>query len=90
MVDQSTAVQLGKLAGAKYIVTGSFNNIALSYRSTQAIQRGGRDVGRRAADQRKGDDALWAALAGHAVAAVAEAAEGWSVEAEVLVRVLDV
>ncbi len=90
MVDQSTAVQLGKLAGAKYIVTGSFNNIALAYRSTQSIQRGGRDVGRRAADQRKGDDALWAALAGHAVAAVAEAAEGWSVEAEVLVRVLDV
>lgn len=90
MVEQSTAVQLGKLAGAKYIVTGSFNNIALSYRSTQSIQQGGRDIGRRAADQRKGDDALWAALAGHAVAAVAEAAEGWSVEAEVLVRVLDV
>ncbi|NPU83590.1 MAG: hypothetical protein HPY65_03795 [Syntrophaceae bacterium] len=90
MVDQATAVQLGKLAGARFIVTGSFNNIALSYRSTESIQKGGRDIGRRAADQRKGDDALWAALAGHAVAAVAEAAEGWTVEAEVLVRVLDV
>lgn len=90
MVDQATAVQLGKLVGAKFIVTGSFNNIALSYRSTESIQRGGRDIGRRAADQRTGDNALWAALAGHAVAAAAEAVEGWSVEAEVLVRVLDV
>ncbi len=90
MVDEATAVKLGKLAGAKLIITGSFNNIALSYRSTQSIQRGSRDLGKRAADDRRGSDALLAALAGHAVAAAAEAVEGWSVEAEILVRVIDV
>jgi curli biogenesis system outer membrane secretion channel CsgG len=90
MVDEATAVRLGKLAGAKLIVTGSFNNIALSYRSTQSIQQGSRDLGRRAADDRRGGDALLAALAGHVVAAAAEAVEGWTVETEVLVRVIDV
>jgi hypothetical protein len=89
MVDQSTAVQLGKLAGAKYIVTGSFNNIALSYRSTQAIQRrprrgpagGGSAQGRRRPLGGPG----WACRGGGR-----RGREGWSVEAEVLVRVLDV
>jgi hypothetical protein len=33
MVDETTAVKLGKLAGVRYIVTGSFNNIAITYKS---------------------------------------------------------
>ncbi len=90
MVDESTAVKLGKLAGVRYIVTGSFNNIAITYKSLAAVRRGSRDVGNRASRELDGWGSVAAMAAGVAGAAAAEASEGWRVDAEVMVRIIDV
>jgi curli biogenesis system outer membrane secretion channel CsgG len=90
MVDETTAVKLGKLAGVRYIVTGSFNNIAISYKSLASVRRGSRDVGNRASQEAEGWGSVALLAAGVAGAAAAEANEGWKVDAEVIVRIIDV
>ncbi|MBN1830370.1 MAG: hypothetical protein JW884_14665 [Deltaproteobacteria bacterium] len=90
MVDETTAVKLGKLAGVRYIVTGSFNNIAISYKSLASVRRGSRDIGNRASRETEGWGSVALLAAGVAGAAAAEAAEGWRVDAEVIVRIIDV
>jgi curli biogenesis system outer membrane secretion channel CsgG len=90
MVDETTAVKLGKLAGVRYIVTGSFNNIAISYKSLASVRRGSRDVGNRASREVDGWGSVAVLAAGVAGAAAAEANEGWKIDAEVIVRIIDV
>ncbi len=90
MVDATTAVKLGKLVGVRYIVTGSFNNIAISYTSLESLRMGSRDVGNKAGNQMEGWGGVAAVLVGAAGSVAAEAAEGWKLESEVMVRILDV
>lgn len=89
MVDEKTAVKLGKLIGARYIVTGSFNNIALSYTSMQELRRASRDLGNKTAEQLEGWAGVAAIVVGAAGAVAAEAVEGWKIDAEVMVRIVD-
>lgn len=89
MVDEKTAIKLGKLVGARYIVTGSFNNIAISYTRLQELRRASRDVGRKTGEQLEGWAGVAAVVLGAAGAVAAEAAEGWKIDAEVIVRIID-
>ncbi|MGZ3596664.1 MAG: CsgG/HfaB family protein [Syntrophales bacterium] len=91
LVDESTLVSLGKLAGVKYIITGSVNNIDLSYKSYESARRGSQDAGRTVA--RRSEDtgtALMGLLIGTATAATLEAMEGWNIGTELTMRILDV
>ena len=90
MVDENTAVKIGKLVGVRYIVTGSFNNIAVSYTSLESLRSGSRDVGNKAGNQMEGWGGVAAVVVGAMGAAAIEAAEGWKIESEVMVRILDV
>ena len=91
LTDESTMVSLGKLAGVKYIITGSINNVELSYKTYEAARRGSQDAGRTVA--RRSEDtgtALAGLLIGTAVAASMEALEGWHISTEVTLRILNV
>lgn len=74
MVDDTNLAQLGKLAGVKYIVTGSVNNVDLSYKTFESARKGAEGQG------------LLASLG----AAVLESQEGWNITTEVALRILDV
>ena len=75
LVDESTLVSLGKLAGVKYIVTGSINNVDLTYKThesaRQGLERGG-------------------SLLSSLMAASLEAQEGWNIGTELTMRIMDV
>jgi curli biogenesis system outer membrane secretion channel CsgG len=91
LVDEATLVSLGKLVGVKYIVTGSINNVELSYTSYESARRGSQDAGRVVA--RRSEDtgtALAGVLIGTVIAATLETMEGWNVSTEVTLRMLDV
>jgi curli biogenesis system outer membrane secretion channel CsgG len=91
LVDESTLVRLGKFAGVKYIITGSVNNIDLTYKSYESARRGAQDAGRTVA--RRSEDtgtALAGLLIGTAAAATLEAMEGWNIGTEITLRILDV
>ena len=91
LVDESTLVRLGKFAGVKYIITGSVNNIDLTYKSYESARRGSQDAGRTVA--RRSEDtgtALAGLLIGTATAATLEAMEGWNIGTEITLRILDV
>jgi len=91
LVDEATLVSLGKIVGVKYIVTGSINNVELSYTSYDSARKGSRDAGRVVA--RRSEDigtALAGVLIGTAIAATLETMEGWNVSTEVTLRMLDV
>lgn len=91
LVDESTLVRLGKLVGVKYIITGSVNNVDLSYKSYESARSGAQDAGRAVA--RRSEDrgtALAGLLLGTAVAATLEAMEGWNIGTEITLRILDV
>jgi len=75
MVDDKNLAQIGKLAGVKYIVTGSVNNVDLSYKTFESARKG--------ADKQGG-------LLGSLGAAVLESQEGWNISTEVALRILDV
>lgn len=90
LFDNTTAVKLGKLVGVRYIVTGSFNNIAISYKSLESLRRGSQDIGNKTGQQLDGWGGVAAVIIGAAGAVAAEAAEGWKIESEVMVRILDV
>ena len=75
MVDDKNLAQIGKLAGVKYIITGSVNNVDLSYKTFESARKG--------ADKQGG-------LLGSLGAAVLESQEGWNISTEVALRILDV
>lgn len=75
LVDENTLVNLGKLAGVKYIVTGSINNVNLKWVTKQAFKEG--------AQKHLG-------FVGSVLAASAEASEGWNIETEIAIRIIDV
>ena len=82
MVDESTIVSLGKLKGVKFIITGSVNNVDLSYKiytdnTKKSLNRG--QSGSPVVD-----------FLGAATAAALEAQEGWNIGTEIVVRILDV
>lgn len=75
LVDESTLVKMGKIAGVRYIVTGSVNNVELKWVTMEALKGGlQRHLG----------------LAGTALAAAAEAQEGWNLNAEIAIKIIDV
>lgn len=75
LMDESTLVKLGKLAGVKYIVTGSVNNVDLVYKTHESARKGlDRSLG----------------LVGTLLAASLEAQEGWNIGTELTLRILDV
>ena len=81
MVDDATMVQLGKLKGVKYIITGSVNNVDLKWVSYSSARKG---LGKGGSGSLLGDLAM---VAG---AAALETQEGWNIGTELTIRVLDV
>lgn len=75
LVDDRQLIQLGKLAGVKFLLTGSVNNVNLSYKTFTAAKEGAQK---------------YLGLAGYVGAAIAETQEGWNIETEVTMRILDV
>ena len=74
LVDDKNLAKIGKMAGVKYIVTGSINNVDLTYKTFESARKGAEKQG------------LLASLG----AAVLESQEGWNVNTEVALRILDV
>ncbi len=75
LVDESTLVQMGKLAGVKYIVTGAVNNINLRWVTLEELKS--------AAKKHLG-------LIGSLIAVGAEQQEGWNMEVSIALRIIDV
>ena len=75
LVDPNTAVQIGRLAGVKYIVTGSVNNINLKWVEVGESAKSGlsRNLG----------------LVGTALALGASTQEGWNLTIDIVVKVID-
>ena len=81
LTDESTLVRLGKLAGVKYIITGSVNNVDLTYKTFESARKG----------LDKGGSGSWGLdLLGSAIAAGLESQEGWNISTDVALRILDV
>ena len=81
LTDESTLVRLGKMAGVKFIITGSVNNVDLAYKSYQSARKG---------LDRGGSGSAVMDLLGSAVAAGLESQEGWNIGTELTLRILDV
>lgn len=73
--DPNTAVQLGKLAGVTYIITGTVDNIATSYK--EKLKNDNNSSG-------------WLAVAMSAATVAANTQAGWNVNVEMTVKLLDV
>jgi curli biogenesis system outer membrane secretion channel CsgG len=80
LTDEHTLARLGKLAGVRLIITGSVNNVDLSYKTHESA--------RKSLD-RKGDSAFGNIL-GSVAAAALEAQEGWNISTDITLRILDV
>ncbi len=76
LADDRTLVQLGKLAGVKYIVTGSVNNVDLKWVSLEEVRGAAKRV--------------VGGLVGAAIAIAAEQQEGWNISADITLRIIDV
>ncbi|MDZ4163976.1 MAG: CsgG/HfaB family protein [Smithellaceae bacterium] len=86
LVDDRNLVRLGKLAGVKLLITGSVNNVDLSYKTMEAAKRGASGLG----DRVGGGAGLALSLIGAVAAAGMEATEGWNISTDVSLRILDV
>jgi len=75
LADPNTAVQLGKIAGVQYIITGTVDNISTKYISKVNNNNGGQG---------------WAAIAASIATAAANTQAGWNVNVELTVKLLDV
>jgi curli biogenesis system outer membrane secretion channel CsgG len=75
LVDESTLVQIGKLAGVKYIITGSVNNVDLKWVTLEEARAAAKDIFGRA---------------GKILAAGMEAQEGWNLSVDIALRIIDV
>lgn len=73
--DPTTAVQLGKMAGVSYIITGTVDNITTKYK--EKVENSSGATG-------------WLAVAASAATAAANTQAGWNVDVEVTVKLLDV
>ena len=75
LVDPNTAVQIGQLAGVRYIVTGAVNNINLRWVEVgESVKHG--------LSEHLG-------LVGTALAAAATTQEGWNLTVDLVVKVID-
>ncbi len=75
LADEKTLVQLGKLAGVRYIITGSVNNVNLKWiEATSAKQGLQKHLG----------------LVGSVLAAGIETQEGWNISTDLTIKVIDV
>lgn len=75
LVDESTLIQIGKMAGVRYIVTGSVNNVELKWVTLEAAKSGAQK---------------YLGLIGSVMAAGMEAQEGWNLNTEIAIRIIDV
>jgi len=75
LVDESALVQIGKLAGVKYIITGSVNNVDLKWVTLEEARAAAKDIFGRA---------------GKILAAGMEAQEGWNLNVDIALRIIDV
>ncbi len=75
LVDETTLINIGKLAGVKYIITGSVNNVNLRWVSLQELKGG--------LKQHLG-------LVGTVLTVGAEAREGWNIDTDIALRIIDV
>ncbi|MDI6890619.1 MAG: CsgG/HfaB family protein [Thermodesulfovibrionales bacterium] len=75
IVDDATLVKIGKLVGVKYILTGSINNVNLSYKSYE-----------EAKETAKTYFGIFGGIAATAMAAQ----EGWHITTDIAIRLLDV
>ncbi|PLX66473.1 MAG: hypothetical protein C0602_12515 [Denitrovibrio sp.] len=73
--DPTTAVELGKMAGVSYIITGTVDNITTKYKEKMKNDSGATG---------------WLAVAASAATAAANTHAGWNVDVEVTVKLLDV
>jgi len=76
LVDDKTAVQIGKLAGVRYVVTGAVNNVDLKWVDLE--------------DLKGGLQKHLGGLAGSLLAAGAASQEGWNISVTISVRMIDV
>lgn len=75
LADEKTLIQFGKLSGVRYIITGSINNVNLKWVTMESLREGmQKHLG----------------LVGSVLAAGAEAQEGWNIETDIALRILDV
>ena len=73
--DPTTAVQLGKLAGVSYIITGTVDNIATKFKEKM---------------KDNSNTSGWLAVAMSAATAAANTQAGWNVDVEITVKLIDV
>ncbi len=74
LVDPNTAVQVGRLAGVRYIVTGAINNINLKWIDVGEVRRG---------------VAQHFGFFGSVASVGASTQEGWNLTVDIVVKVLD-
>jgi curli biogenesis system outer membrane secretion channel CsgG len=75
LADDTTLIKMGRIAGVKYVVTGSVNNVNLVWKTFEEAKKG--------ASQYMG-------IAGSILAAGLETQEGWNISTTVAIRILDV
>ena len=75
LTDEKTLIKLGKLAGVRYIITGSVNNVTIKWVDLSSAKQ--------AAQKYLG-------LAGALLAAGAETQEGWNIITDMTIKILDV
>ena len=75
LADNDTLVRIGKLAGVKYIVTGSVNNVDLKWVSLEST---------------KGAAQRHLGIIGSVLAAGMETQEGWNITTDIAIRIIDV
>lgn len=75
LVDDNTAVRIGKLAGVRYVVTGAINNVDLKWVDLEDL---------------KGGLQKHAGLVGSVLAGGAASQEGWNISVTISVRMIDV
>lgn len=88
LVDEKQAAKIGKMAGVKYIITGSITNAMLNHRKcSEAKQR--RE--RQSTGNANADNAMLILdLIGGAAQLACKAVEGWSVDTAIAIRMIDV
>lgn len=75
LTDEKTLVQLGKLAGVKYIITGSVNNVTIKWVELSSAKEAAKK---------------YLGLTGSLLAAAAETQEGWNISTDLTIKILDV
>jgi len=87
LFDENTLVQVGKLAGVKYIITGSIDSVTQEYKDYEkAANAAGNAVGR----QGRQNNNLTNQLLGAAIKLVGSAASGMKITTRVTFKVIDV